>query len=160
MTGIITAIFVAPTRHSNQTVINAVQVKARKGIVGDRFFGFRNNQPSRNLTFIEAEIISEFNRTFQQSIPLNATRRNFITQGIRLNNLVGRIFRVGDVLCRGVELCEPCPVMARQLPPCPLSKTQIITAFTGKGGLRAEALSDGIVQLGDGVVIVDDTPGM
>jgi MOSC domain-containing protein YiiM len=149
MTGHITAIFVAPTRHSEQLAVDSVQLKARKGIVGDRFFSFRQKQPGRNLTLIEYEAIEEFNRTYQLTIPINATRRNLITQGIRLNNLVGKTFKIGQVVCRGIELCEPCKVMARHFPATSLSQTDIIRTFTHKGGIRAEVLSDGVVRLGD-----------
>lgn len=147
--GNIIAIFVAPTRRAEQLAVEAVQLKMGKGVVGDRFFGLSQKIPGRNITFIEVEEIYEFNQNYQQAIELNATRRNFITRGIRLNELVGKTFRVGDVLCRGVELCEPCRVLARQLPQDSLTQTQIIKAFTNKGGLRADVLSDGIVRLGD-----------
>jgi MOSC domain-containing protein YiiM len=155
MTGHITAIFVAPSRHVEQLAVDAVQLKAGKGVVGDRFFGRTQKTPGRNLTLIEVETIEEFIANYGQSIELNATRRNFLTRGIRLNDLVGKTFRVGDVLCQGVELCEPCRVLARQLPYGTLSQAQIIRAFTNKGGLRADVLSDGIVRLGN-CCVVDD----
>jgi MOSC domain-containing protein YiiM len=151
MTGKVIAIFVAPSKHAEQTAVDAVQLKAGKGIVGDRFFGFRQKQPGRNLTLIEAEVIDQFNQQFQQAIPLHATRRNIVTQGIRLNELVDKTFRLGAVLCRGVELCEPCKVMARQLSNTGLSQAEIIHAFTNKGGIRAEVLLDGIVRLSDSI---------
>jgi MOSC domain-containing protein YiiM len=147
--GSIIAIFVAPTRHAEQLAVEAVQLKTGKGVVGDRFFGLSQKVPGRNLTLIEVEAIDEFNKAYSQSIELNATRRNFVTRDIRLNELVGKTFRVGDVLCRGAELCEPCRVLARQLPQDSLTQAQIIKAFTNKGGLRADVLSDGVVRVGD-----------
>jgi MOSC domain-containing protein YiiM len=149
MTGHIAAIFVAPSKHAEQLAVDAVQLKSRKGIVGDRFFGYRKKQPGRNLTLIEWETIEEFNRIYQLNLPLNATRRNLITNGIRLNDLVGKTFKIGQVECRGIELCEPCKVMARLFPATSLSQTEIIRAFASKGGIRAEVLTDGVVRLGD-----------
>jgi MOSC domain-containing protein YiiM len=149
MTGKVIAIFVAPTKHAEQISVDAVQLKAGKGIVGDRFFGLRQKQTTRNLTLIEWEVIETFNRTFGLKLPLNATRRNLITQGIRLNYLVGKTFKIGQVVCRGIELCEPCKVMARQFPASSLSQAEIIRAFGNKGGIRAEVLSDGVLRLGD-----------
>jgi MOSC domain-containing protein YiiM len=149
MTGRITAIFVVTARHAEQIAVNAVQVKHSKGIVGDRFYGLKQKGISRNLTLVESEVIEEFNRKFGLLIDLNATRRNLITYGIRLNGLVGKTFMIGGISCRGIELCEPCGVLARQLQLCPLSKTEIITDLTGKCGLRAEVLSDGILRVGD-----------
>ncbi len=149
MSGQIIAIFTTPIRHAEQIAAEAVQLKVGKGIVGDRFFGFRKKQPGRNLTLIEWEVIEEFNRTYHLNLPLNATRRNLVAQGIRLNNLVGKTFKIGQVVCRGIELCEPCKVMARQFPASSLSHTEIIRVFANKGGIRVEVLADGVVRLGD-----------
>lgn len=151
MTGQINAIFTAPKRHAGQIAVDAVQLKAGKGIVGDRFFAISRKNPGRNLTLIEYETIEAFNQAFQLSIPMNATRRNLITQGIRLNDLVGLTFYIGNVLCRGIELCEPCKVMARYFPPTSLSQTELIYAFYRKGGIKTEVLTDGIIRTGDDV---------
>ena len=151
MTGQITAIFVAPARHAEQIAVDAVQLKAGRGIVGDRFFGFRQKQSGRNLTLIESEAIADFNQQYLQNLTLAATRRNLITQGVRLNALIGKTFHIGEVLCRGMELCEPCKVMARSFPATDLTCTEIIYAFANKGGLRAEVLTDGIIKVQDAI---------
>jgi MOSC domain-containing protein YiiM len=83
---------------------------------------------------------------------MNATRRNLVTQGVRLNDLAGETFKIGQVICRGIELCEPCNVMARHFPDTSLSQPDIIRAFAGKGGIRAEVLTDGVVKLEDEIV--------
>jgi MOSC domain-containing protein YiiM len=156
MTGHITAIFVTPTRYAEQLAIEAVQLKTGKGMIGDRFFGYSQKYPGRNLTLIEVEAIEEFNTNYAQTIAPSSTRRNFLTRGIRLNELVGKTFRVGEVLCRGIELCEPCRVLARQLSHESLSQAAIIRTLTHKRGLRADVLSDGIVRLGDRCMALDD----
>lgn len=153
MSSCIIAIFVASNKHARQFAVDSVQVKAGKGIVGDRFFGLRQKQHGKNLTLIESEVIGEYNRHFKQSIPLSATRRNLITQGIHLNHLIGKTFKIGNTLCRGIELCEPCLVMARNFPGSILSQTDIINAFVNKGGIRAEVLADGILHVGDEIVM-------
>jgi MOSC domain-containing protein YiiM len=159
MTGRITAIFVAPSRHAEQLAVEAVQLKAGKGIVGDRFFGHSKKSPGRNLTLVEVEAIEGFTANYGQGIELNATRRNFVTRDIRLNELVGKTFSIGDVLCRGIELCEPCRVLARQLPHESLTQAQVTRAFINKGGLRAEVLSDGVVRLADRLMLTDNELG-
>jgi MOSC domain-containing protein YiiM len=149
MIGKVIGIFIAQTKHAEQIAVDAVQLKAGKGIIGDRFFGFRQKQPGRNLTLIEWETIEEFNWTFGLTLPLNTTRRNLVTQGIQLNDLVGETFRIGQIECRGIELCEPCKVMSRHFPATSLSQSDIIRAFTSKGGIRVEVLMDGVVRLED-----------
>ena len=36
------------------------------------------------------------------------SRRNLLTSGIGLNELIGRRFTIGDVLCEGIDYCTPC----------------------------------------------------
>ncbi len=153
MTASVIAIFVAPVKHGEQIAVEAVQLKRGKGIVGDRFFGLRKSRLGLNLSLIECEAVEEFNQSNRLSIPLNATRRNLITYGIDLNGLIGKTFMIGKVLCYGVELCEPCKVMARQFPRIPLSQDEIIHAFMRRGGIRAAVLTDGQVKLGDTITM-------
>ena len=155
MTGQVTAIYVATAKHAEQIAVDVVQLKMGKGIVGDRFFGLSRKNPGRNLTLIESEVIEEFNRIYDQAIGLNATRRNVATHGIRLNDLVGKIFTIGDVSCLGIELCEPCKVMARHFPATPLSQAKLISAFTHKSGIRVTVLADGVIKLGDAILSVN-----
>lgn len=156
MKGLIVAIYVAPASHVEQSSVESVQLKAGKGIVGDRFYANRLKHTERNLTLIEAENIEGFNREYNQTIGLGTTRRNLITRGIRLNELVGKRFQVGQVLCKGIELCEPCAILARQISHSGLSPSKIIRAFENKGGLRAEILSNGIVRLGDKISVAEN----
>jgi MOSC domain-containing protein YiiM len=73
------------------------------------------------------------------------TRRNILTRGVRLNDLVGREFSVGEVRLRGIRLCEPCSHLAG------LTGRNVIPAFTHRGGLRAQILSGGTIRVGDGI---------
>jgi MOSC domain-containing protein YiiM len=66
---------------------------------------------------------------------------------VRLNDLVGRRFTVGEALLEGAELCEPCSLFARRTFP------QVKKAFAGKGGLRARVLRTGLIRVGDPVAI-------
>jgi MOSC domain-containing protein YiiM len=149
VTGKVVGIYVAPQRHGHQQALTSVQVKAGKGIVGDRFFGNRKTQPGKNLTLVESEVIAEINLVFKQSLPMDATRRNIVTQNIRLNELVGRKFSIGPIVCRGVELCEPCKVMIRQLAPVNFTTLELMRFFNLRAGIRAEVVIGGIVRAND-----------
>ena len=73
-------------------------------------------------------------------------RRQVVTRGVRLNDLVGREFRVGTVACRGVRLCEPCEHLERLTG---VPKRSLVH----RGGLRVDALSDGEIAVGDEIVV-------
>lgn len=142
-------LLVATERHGEMLALPAVQLKAGAGIVGDRFFGRRRTQPGLNLTLIEAEAIEAVAAALGLAIPPAAPRRNVVTRGARLNALVGREFLLGTVRLRGIELCEPCVVLGRNLETPAHPRERIIRAFAGRGGLRAQVLGDGVVRTGD-----------
>jgi len=143
----IKAIFTASENLGGQRQVPEINLVAGKGIKGDRNFD-RSQWPGQNITFIEQEEISAFNQRFSQQISLSDTRRNVITEGVRLNDLVGQVFWIGDVSFKGVELCEPCSTLGALLENDSISKKAIVKAFTHKAGLRADVLSDGQIRVG------------
>ena len=73
------------------------------GLEGDRHFHAQGGaDPGEALTLVEEEVVDEV------GLPPGATRRQVTVRGVRLNELIGRRFRVGEVECYGVEICEPC----------------------------------------------------
>jgi len=121
---------------------------AGQGIVGDRYFG-RADEPGQNLTLVEAEAIEAFQRTHGRPIDLSVTGRNVVTRGVRLNDLIGRRFRLGGALLRGVEHCDPCLNLGEALAGPGASPADVVRAFITSGGLRADVLVDGEVAVGD-----------
>ncbi len=140
-------IFIAEKSLGQQIQVDKVDLITAKGIVGDRNFD-REQWPGQNITFIEVEEIEAFNNNYQQRIRLGDTRRNIITQGIRLNDLVGKEFLIGAVRFKGVELCEPCATLGKLLSNDTLAKKDVVKAFVHKSGLRADVLSDGEIHTG------------
>jgi MOSC domain-containing protein YiiM len=140
-------IFIAEHSLGKQVQVDKIELITGKGIVGDRNFD-KAKWPGQNITFIEIEEIEAFNNNYQQRIHLADTRRNVITQGIRLNDLVGKEFLIGDVRFKGVELCEPCATLGKLLSNETLAKKEVVKAFLHKSGLRADVLSDGDIHAG------------
>ena len=130
-----------------------IDVIAGAGIQGDHFFSAEQRYPGQNLTLIEAEEVEAFNaRTGKQLAPTDP-RRNIVTRGVRLNELVGKTFTIGTATLRGVELCEPCQTLAGYLSGPELTKTDFISQFVHRCGLRADVVESGKIQLGDQVVL-------
>ncbi len=125
----------------------SVQLVAGAGIEGDRYFD-RHEEPGQNITLVEAEEIERFISEHGRSIDLSVTGRNLVTRGIRLNALVGKEFKVGSVLLRGVELCEPCLSLGQALASTEVTPAHVVKAFVHKAGLRADVLSGGEVTVG------------
>lgn len=140
-------IFTVPVAGGPQLAHDRVTLVAAAGIAGDRFFG-RQDEPGQNLSLVEAEVIESFLSTRQRVHDLSITRRNLVTRGVRLNELVGRLFYVGDVLLRGVELCEPCFNLGSALAVPELPAAAVVRHFVRRAGLRADVLSNGVVAIG------------
>jgi len=121
--------------------VGSVAALAGRGLVGDRHFFSRGAAPGEALTLIEAEALAEVSLTAAQS------RRQVVVRGVRLNDLVGKRFRIGGVECLGVKLCEPCLHLQR------LTRPGIIKDLIHRGGLRADILSDGRIFVGDPITI-------
>jgi len=146
-------IFVATAPRAPQIEVPSVRVVVGKGIEGDRHFGKRK-VPGENLTLVEAEELEAFAQEQGVPVDLSGSRRNIITRGVRLNDLVGREFRLGTALLRGVELCEPCSVMGRlyALPEWPGPRT--VRQMLHRAGLRADVLQTGVFTVGDTLLLV------
>ncbi len=141
------AIYIAPQSGGPQQALESARVVAGKGIVGDRNFGLADC-PGQNVTFVEVEEIEAFASRCGYPFRPDMTRRNILTLGVRLNELVGREFVVGEVRFRGVELCEPCATLGASLATDRLSRQEVVRAFLHRGGLRADLLNDGELSPG------------
>jgi MOSC domain-containing protein YiiM len=71
------------------------------------------------------------------------SRRQVVVRGVRVNDLIGKRFRIGDVECLGVEICEPCLHLQG------LTRPGIINDLVHRGGLRADFLPGGTISVGD-----------
>jgi MOSC domain-containing protein YiiM len=143
-------IFICPARDATQIERERVTVEGGKGVVGDRNFGV-NKHPEQNLTLVEAEEIEGFCVEQGRVLDLSLTRRNLITRGVRLNQLVNVEFSIGNVRMRGVELCEPCVTLGSALSSESLASHAVIKWWVGRGGLRVDVLSDGELVVGTAI---------
>ncbi len=151
-TGKVVAIYIAPAPGEPTVYIEQAHVVPGMGIEGDRYYNLagkseKDHNPGRELTLVEMEAIEAICQ--QEGIPLTSdqTRRNIITHGIPLNDLVGRVFTIGAIQLRGIRLCEPCSYLAGRTDP------RILTSMAHRGGLRAEIISEGFIHLDDIITV-------
>ena len=123
--------------------VKQISLIAGKGIFGDLHFQ-KYNDARKQLTLIESENIDYYNKNFNLNIPYLSFRRNIITKGIQLNELVGKKLLIGKVKLKGIDLCRPCKNLQEIL-----RQNNIIKEFLKKGGLRCEILNNGIINVGD-----------
>ena len=138
------------TKNNNQPIkeVNSIEVLANKGIIGDRHF-HEFNDPYNQLSLIESENIDDYNIRFGLNIPYIDFRRNVITKGIRLNDLVGKKLKVGIVELDAIDLCRPCRHLTEML-----NQKNVLKEFLRKGGIRCQILSSSNIHVGDKIELI------
>ena len=123
--------------------VNNVEAIAGKGLVNH--YHFKNdNEKRRQITLIEIENINHYNQISGTSILSKDFRRNIITEGIKLNELVGSEFFIGEVKVKAHDLCRPCKYLQESL-----NQKNLVKELLRKGGLRCEILTNGKIFVGD-----------
>lgn len=147
-------IYVARSGGAPMEARDHAETIAGRGLRGDRYAEATGTysgagRDARDVTLIEREAIDAV-RTEGTGVDVHEheTRRNLVTQGVALNHLVGRTFRVGAVRMRGLRLAEPCEYLERLT-----GLGGVRAALVHRGGLRAEILDDGELRVGDAIAV-------
>jgi MOSC domain-containing protein YiiM len=150
------SIYIGATTGGPMTAVDAVRAIAGKGLEGDRYAnhsGTPLEKPGtgRDVTMIEIESLEAVKRDYGIDLEPVETRRNIITRGVALSHLVGREFRVGEVVLEGVRLAEPCMYLEG------LTRPGVRKGLIHRGGLRTRIVSGGMVRAGDAVELCEST---
>jgi len=143
--GKVVEIGITDTKGSRINKVSKVEAFKGKGLLNDRKFK-ENNHKKSQITLIEIENIDHFNKISNTNIPAIDFRRNIITENIRLNELVGKEFFIGNVKLKAHDLCRPCKYLQEKL-----KLDNFIKEFLHTGGIRCEILTDGKINVGDSV---------
>lgn len=153
MSATVKAILITPAEREAISSVAEVTAHAGRGLEGDRYYEtvgkHKPLEPKRQATLIESEAIDAVVRDYGLDMEAADARRNIVTQGIALNHLVGKRFKVGEATLRGVKLCEPCNLMQR------MAGKPIKEPLKHRGGLRAEIVESGTIRLGDAIEELD-----
>ena len=126
--------------------LNAVEAIKGKGLVNERHFK-ENNEKRCQITLIEIENINHYNKITGTTIPAINFLRNIVTEGTRLNELVGKEFFIGSVKLKAHDLCRPCKYLQKSV-----QQKNIVKEFLHTGGLRCEILTSGKIYINDQII--------
>ncbi|WP_043592907.1 MOSC domain-containing protein [Frigoribacterium sp. MEB024] len=143
----------APVPTTGHESHDDVTVRAHLGIVGDRYF----NAPAHrgaSVTLFAAEQLEHVAR--ELGLPPGArldaalARRNVVVRGVDVDALVGYEFDLdtgdGPVSFRATRAANPCAWMDV------VFGTGAFRALRGRGGVRCEPLTDGVLRVGPGLL--------
>ena len=134
--------------------VSEVRAFADRGLEGDRFFReswSAAKRPDKAVTLIEEETLSAAAAELGRESFGDKTRRNIITSGVPLIELLDREFTIGGVVMRGLRLFEPCGHLEKvsEIP-------GIFGALEHRSGLKASILSDGLIRVGDPLALREE----
>ncbi len=135
--------------------VERAEAIAGTGLAGDRYANLTGhwspiNRRGDRLTLIEQEEIDRMAIDWGLPLAPGETRRNLTTTGIRLDNLIGKRFAIGPVICLAVRHCEPCTWLEGLL------DREIIYPLVHRAGIRVEILAGGPIAVGDPVVVLEE----
>ncbi len=150
--GRIEGIYIKPAPGERLVGVDEVKAMAAVGLDGDTYVAAGEfGEPGRGhqLTLITREEIEEL---AQEGVSLQPgeSRRQLETRGVDLQSLIGKRFRVGEVECLGIRVCAPCQTLQN------MTGKPVLLGLKGKGGLRADIVSTGVIRVGDEVVALED----
>jgi MOSC domain-containing protein YiiM len=152
--GKVVSLYIAAQAAKPMVGVSEVRAFADRGLEGDRFFRESwkaANRPDKAVSLIEEETLEAAAAELGTEAFGDKARRNIVTRGVPLVELLDREFTIGGVVMRGIRLFEPCGHLEK------ISKVAgIFRALEHRSGLKAAILSDGMIRVDDPIVLREE----
>jgi MOSC domain-containing protein YiiM len=151
MNGLVESIFVCARGGALMQRVGEVDAVAGGGFRGDRYMertGYWTGVDECQATLIQAEMLEEIASDTGIAIGDGEHRRNIVTRGVSLDLLVGRRFRIGDVLFEYDRPRPPCGYIQK------ITERGMTRALGGaRGGICARVIEGGRIHVNDELVL-------
>jgi MOSC domain-containing protein YiiM len=156
ISGTVEGIYIATVGSAPMQGLPSVQAVAGCGLEGDRYYGGSGTYSQlpgggREVTLIDSAALEALERERGIRLERGASRRNVITRGVRLLDLIGKRFWVGQALLEGIRDCPPCNHLAKLT-----GQNGVVKALARSGGLRAEIRKSGTIRVGDDIHLAQE----
>src|SRR5947208_10155998 len=114
--GSVVALYIARQPSGPMEFVSEVRAFADRGLEGDRFFRaswMAANRPDKAVSLIEEETLQAAANALGREMFADKTRRNIVTRGAALVDLLDREFTICGALMRGTRLLAPCGHLER-----------------------------------------------
>lgn len=147
--GKVESLFIGPEEGGPVTGVDSVSAVAGHGLEGDRYFysGKGKHDPTLEITLVQIEPLE--NAPAELDVKPIEMRRNIVTRGVTLRDLIGKEFDVGEVRIEALEDNPPCRRLSR------LAGKALLKPLIEFGGIRGRIVRSGTIRPGDAIVVDD-----
>ncbi len=149
--GTVHEIYIAPEGSARMRKVDEAQAVASMGLRGDRYCertGYYSGWDECQVTLIEAEEIEAIAADSGLQVLNGEHRRNIVTRGVRLDELVGHAFRAGDAVLAFDRPRPPCAYIQS------ITEPGMTRALAGKSGICALVVKGGVIRPGDEIAVL------
>ena len=146
--GEVVEIFIGPQTAGPVSAVDSVKAVAGRGLEGDRHYRpdeVPHSHPDEEITLIESEAIAAAQAETDVVFGPEDTRRNIVTSGVRLDELVGRKLSVGEVVIEALALNPACAYLVK------ITNKPFLKQLVHRGGIRGRIVSSGVIRRGDAI---------
>jgi MOSC domain-containing protein YiiM len=147
-------LFVAENGSEPMKSVTSVEAVANRGLRGDRYFaetGYYSPFDVCQVTLIASEAIAEIDAAAGIDLSAGEHRRNVVTEGIDVHDLLDHRFQVGDATFEGTRPRPPCAHVEEVV-----GEDGVATALgEGRGGVCADVVETGEIRVGDPITEVE-----
>jgi MOSC domain-containing protein YiiM len=126
------------------------------GLAGDRYQtgdGHYSRVSTCEVTLVEREALNQIHDAYGIDLSAGQHRRNLVTSGVAVEDLLEATFRIGDAVFRGTKRRPPCAYLDAVADPPGIS-----SALKERGGICADVVEPGEVAVGDELELVEPDP--
>jgi len=155
MAGVIEKIFITSRGGEPMRAIAEVEAVEGRGLQGDRYLertGYWTAVDECQVTLIAGEDLDEITSTSPLRVLNGEHRRNLVTRGIDLINLLGQRFQIGEAVLTYDRPRPPCTYIQG------LTGQQGLTQALGRrGGICVRVVKSGRIRLQDPIIILNNS---
>lgn len=145
--GFIEEIYIAPQGGAKMVKVEEIEAVANLGLKGDRYLkrtGYWTGVDECEVTLIEKETIEQISTESNLQVSNGEHRRNLVTKGIRLHDLSGKRFSIGEAILEYDRPRPPCSYIQS------ITQVGMTRALRGnRGGICASVVQSGVIRVND-----------
>jgi MOSC domain-containing protein YiiM len=148
-------IFIASKGGIAMQSVPRIEAIEGNGLRGDRYAegtGYWAPVDICQVTLIEGEDLERIQSTTGVQVMEGQHRRNLVTRGVRLGELLGKYFQVGEAILKYDRPRPPCRYIAS------ITEQGMTKALAEKAGICAQIVQSGVIQRGDLIVVLESEP--